>query len=83
MMVADICLSLSRQKEDKIQGTGRLHVMKNRYGSDGITYDVEMDTNNGRTVFKKEVSLEDMIEQTAAPVNAVTRKFFKLEDGSQ
>lgn len=83
MMVADICLSLSRQKEDKIQGTGRLHVMKNRYGSDGITYDVEMDTNNGRTVFKKEVSLEDMIEQTAAPVNAVTRKFFSLEGGSQ
>lgn len=35
MMVADVCLSLSRQKEDKVLGTGRVHVMKNRYGQDG------------------------------------------------
>ena len=46
MMVADICLSLSRQKEDKVLGTGRVHVMKNRYGQDGMTYNVKMDTNN-------------------------------------
>ena len=47
MMVADICISLSRQKEDKVLGTGRVHVMKNRYGQDGMTYNVKMDTNNG------------------------------------
>ena len=46
MMVADICLSLSRQKEDKVLGTGRVHVMKNRYGMDGMTYKINMDTNN-------------------------------------
>ena len=51
MMVADICLSLSRQKEDKVLGTGRVHVMKNRYGQDGMTYDVKMDTNNGHIEF--------------------------------
>lgn len=48
MMVADICLSLSRQKEDKVLGTGRIHMMKNRYGQDGMTYDITMDTNTGR-----------------------------------
>ena len=52
MMVADICLSLSRQKEDKVLGTGRIHVMKNRYGQDGMTYDIDMDTNNGHIKFK-------------------------------
>ena len=52
MMVADICLSLSRQKEDKVLGTGRVHVMKNRYGQDGMTFNVMMDTNNGHIEFK-------------------------------
>jgi len=52
MMVADICLSLSRQKEDKVLGTGRVHVMKNRYGQDGMTYNVKMDTNNGHIEFE-------------------------------
>ena len=51
MMVADMCFSLSRQKEDKVLGTGRVHVMKNRYGQDGMTYNVKMDTNNGHISF--------------------------------
>lgn len=51
MMVADVCISLSRQKEDKVLGTGRVHVMKNRYGQDGMTYNVKMDTNNGHIEF--------------------------------
>jgi len=52
MMVADMCFSLSRQKEDKVLGTGRVHVMKNRYGQDGMTYNVKMDTNNGHITFE-------------------------------
>lgn len=48
MMVADMALSLSRKKEDKILGIGRVHIMKNRYGPDGITYNIKLDTNNGR-----------------------------------
>lgn len=51
IMVADICFSLARQKEDKVLGTGRFHIMKNRYGSDGITYDIKIDTNNGHVEF--------------------------------
>ena len=51
MMVADVCISLSRQKEDKVLGTGRVHVMKNRYGQDGMTYNIKMDTNNGHITF--------------------------------
>jgi hypothetical protein len=40
-------LSLSRKKEDKVNGTGRLHVMKNRYGMDGLTYNAKVDTTTG------------------------------------
>lgn len=47
IMVADICLSLSRKKEDKVLGTGRLHLMKSRYGNDGLTWDVQLDTATG------------------------------------
>ena len=56
IMVADFCMSLSRKKEDKQNGTGRLHVMKNRYGMDGQTYAAKMDTNTGHT----ELSSEEM-----------------------
>jgi len=47
MMVTDIAISLSRKKEDKINGTGRFHIMKNRYGMDGMTYSVVADTSTG------------------------------------
>ena len=47
LMITDFCMSLSRKKEDKINGTGRFHIMKNRYGQDGITYGVEADTSTG------------------------------------
>jgi len=61
MMVADICLSLSRQKEDKVLGTGRIHVMKNRYGQDGMTYNIKMNTNNGQIEFLEETSAADLL----------------------
>jgi len=46
-MITDFCLSLSRKSKDKINGTGRFHVMKNRYGMDGLTYGVKADTSTG------------------------------------
>ena len=48
MMITDFAMSLSRSAEDKENGTGRWHIMKNRYGADGITYDSIMDTSVGR-----------------------------------
>ena len=47
IMITDVCLSLSRMKEDKVNGTGRFHFMKNRYGMDGMTFSVEADTSTG------------------------------------
>lgn len=47
MMIADFAMSLSRKKEDKVNGTGRFHIMKNRYGTDGLTFMVNADTSTG------------------------------------
>ena len=48
MMITDFAMSLARSTEDKENGTGRWHIMKNRYGADGITYDSVMDTAIGK-----------------------------------
>jgi replicative DNA helicase len=73
MMVADICLSLSRQKEDKVLGTGRIHVMKNRYGQDGMTYNIKMDTNNGQIQFLEETSAADLLDDDNSVTGGVDR----------
>jgi len=47
IMITDVAISLSRKREDKVNGTGRFHIMKNRYGMDGMTYSVVADTSMG------------------------------------
>ena len=37
-VMTDFVMSMSRKVEDKIANTGRFHVIKNRFGIDGITY---------------------------------------------
>ena len=48
VMVADFVMSLSRKIEDKISNTGRFHVIKNRFGPDGLTYPSRINTNIGK-----------------------------------
>ena len=47
VMTADFVMSVSRKVEDKIANTGRVHVIKNRFGVDGITFPAEINTNTG------------------------------------
>ena len=42
VMVADFIVSLSRKTADKISGTGRWHIIKNRFGPDGLTFPSQM-----------------------------------------
>lgn len=46
-MTADFVMSVSRKVEDKIANTGRFHVIKNRFGPDGITFPANINTNTG------------------------------------
>jgi replicative DNA helicase len=48
IMTADLVISLSRKLEDKANHTGRCHVMKNRFGVDGVTLPVYMNTGLGK-----------------------------------
>ena len=57
MMVTDVAISLSRKRQDKVNGTGRFHIMKNRYGMDGLTFSVKADTSTGH--FEVSTHIED------------------------
>lgn len=54
IMIADIGISLSRKRKDKVNGTGRFHIMKNRYGGDGMAYPATINMNNGHIVISEE-----------------------------
>jgi hypothetical protein len=47
-MTADLVISLSRKLEDKANHTGRAHIIKNRFGTDGVTLPVYMNTSVGK-----------------------------------
>lgn len=47
VMNADFIISVSRKDADKLNNTARFHVMKNRFGQDGLTFPAKMDTNKG------------------------------------
>jgi hypothetical protein len=47
VMNADFIMSLSRKAKDKLNNTARVHIMKNRFGQDGITFPAKMDTTHG------------------------------------
>ncbi len=47
VMTADFVMSMSRKVEDKIANTGRFHVIKNRFGPDGLTFPANINTNTG------------------------------------
>ena len=47
IMTADFVMSLSRKSSDKISNTGRFHVIKNRFGPDGMTFPSRVDTSSG------------------------------------
>ena len=86
LMVADFAISLSRQKEDKVNGTGRVHIMKNRYGMDGMTYNALVDTNNGHIDISDDIMTEDLAPVQPTNVPGVdthdrailAKKFFEL-----
>ncbi len=58
IMTADFVVSLSRKIEDKLANTGRWHVIKNRFGQDGITFPSKMNASNGQIIIHTPDSLD-------------------------
>lgn len=60
VMTADFIMSLSRKTEDKLNNTGRIYVMKSRFGGDGVTYQCKFDASNGKIDLYDKDSVEGM-----------------------
>jgi len=69
IMITDISISLSRKKEDKVAGTGRFHIMKNRYGGDGMTFGAKVDTSTGHFEIFDDYDENDELHNPSKPVN--------------
>jgi len=67
-MITDFCMSLSRKAKDKVNGTGRFHIMKNRYGMDGLTFGVQADTSTGHFTVH-DYDPDEEFEQDTLPAN--------------
>tara|TARA_R110002049_G_scaffold230226_1_gene402381 strand:- start:12 stop:1379 length:1368 start_codon:yes stop_codon:yes gene_type:complete len=65
IMITDFCMSLSRLPQDKINGTGRFFLMKNRYGMDGMTYHATVDVSTGH--IEMDDNPREIDESVAAP----------------
>ncbi|MBC8421779.1 MAG: hypothetical protein H8E03_00005 [Pelagibacteraceae bacterium] len=57
VMTSDFVMSMSRKIEDKVGNTARFHIIKNRFGIDGVTYPASMNTNIGRIEVHRPSSL--------------------------
>jgi len=79
MMIADFAISLSRQKKDKVNGTGRFHIMKNRYGMDGLTFNAKVDTSTGHIEFLNQLNDDDDDDMPSNKSNKVTTNFDDLD----
>ena len=66
VMNADFIMSWSRKSKDKLNNTARAHVMKNRFGPDGITFPCKMDTNTGYIEVYDGTSPDGVIAQKEA-----------------
>ena len=49
--------------EDKAQNTGRFHIIKNRFGPDGLTYPAKINTNTGQIEIYESDSLDGRTQQ--------------------
>ena len=67
IMITDVAISLSRKRQDKVNGTGRFHIMKNRYGMDGMTFGARIDTSTGHFEITGDLGDEEPETQSAPP----------------
>ncbi len=63
IMTADFVMSLSRKVNDKVSNTARFHVIKNRFGPDGLTFPSKMNAGCGQIEIYSESSREGLALQ--------------------
>ena len=94
IMIGDIIISLARGRKDRLEGTGRWHIMGNRYGVDGVTFNSKIDTSTGHIeIDEDELDLEQMQDNNNknkqkgdfndSEKEFLKKKFFELETNSK
>jgi replicative DNA helicase len=63
IMTADFVMSLSRKVNDKQSNTARFHIIKNRFGPDGLTFPSKMNAGCGQIEIFSESSREGLALQ--------------------
>jgi len=80
IMIADFSMALSRMRRDKLNGTGRFHIQKNRYGSDGNTYNCTIDTSCGKIIFLNEMNDMEIKQLEKEEKKAQDGQWGKIDD---
>lgn len=79
--ISDFALSISRKRQDKVNGTGRIHIMKNRFGEDGMTYFAKIDTSNAKIEIDSEAMSEDgLVNESELPSRGLNNPNFDKEE---
>jgi replicative DNA helicase len=74
LMIGDIVVSLARTRKDKLENTGRWHIMKNRVGSDGMTFGSKIDTSMGKIeIFEDFLEIDTPNPNKPSDYNALDR----------
>ena len=83
MMITDFAASISRRAKDKQTGIGRFHIMKNRYGMDGLTYGANINIAIGSFQLVDESELEDTSPQESNTNQGFAGNNFSMTEMSQ
>jgi hypothetical protein len=84
MMITDFAASISRRVKDKQTGVGKWHIMKNRYGMDGLTYNAAINIAVGEYRIISDEEYESLSGPSESNINEgpqITDNFNLSEKG--
>jgi replicative DNA helicase len=79
-MVADFICAISRKPSEKLMGSARLNVAKNRAGRDGFVFPIKIDTSQSRIEVLDEIAemtLEEVNQGDSSSMKDLLRKKWK------
>jgi replicative DNA helicase len=84
MMITDFAASISRRAKDKQTGVGRIHIMKNRYGMDGLTFGAKINIAIGSYELISEEEFESWTPEQESNTNTgSTNNNFSMSEVGQ
>lgn len=88
IFVSDFVISASRKLADKVSNTARIHVIKNRFGADGMTFPAYMDLSHGKIEIYDESSpdglrVKNQMQSGVGTVNKLLlKKMLDMKSGT-